>query len=240
MPNTNFRSVLSIAIGCALMVSARANAADLLAIGQLSPTLHDLSGRTEVLENGVRADLFGGVGSSLAWAGGDTFLALPDRGPNAVSWNSNVDDTATYIPRFHTMRLELSAVPDPATKLPYTLRPTLLKTTLLYSHSPLNYGPSIPSGSGPSQWYFSGRSDNFDPLTSSADTRDARFDAEGIRVSHNGRFVYVSDEYGPYIYKSSTVRRAHERPQLSCLPTSLSLTSRRGVPPRSAATSRAA
>ncbi|MCX8499415.1 MAG: hypothetical protein ORN25_08610, partial [Caulobacteraceae bacterium] len=39
------------------------------------------------LENGVPANVLGGRGSGLAYAGGDTFLALPDRGPNASPYN---------------------------------------------------------------------------------------------------------------------------------------------------------
>lgn len=192
-------STVAAAIGLALLAS-HAGAVALVAIGTMSATTHDLSGRTELLENGVRADLFGGAGSGLAWAGGDTFLALPDRGPNAVSWNANVDHTTSYVPRFHTMRLTLVPAPDAATGLPMTPQPARLGTTLLYSHSPLTYGEVVPSGDKPSRHYFSGRSDNFDPSTNSLDRTDARFDPEGIRVSRNGRFVYVSDEYGTYLF----------------------------------------
>jgi hypothetical protein len=48
--------------------------------------------------------------------------------------------------------------------------------------------------------YFSGRSDNFDPSKNSGNARDARLDTEGIRVSNDGARVYISDEYGPYVY----------------------------------------
>jgi len=44
----------------------------------------DLSGLTGTLENGLPANLLGGLGSGIAYAGGDTFLAVPDRGPNAT------------------------------------------------------------------------------------------------------------------------------------------------------------
>jgi hypothetical protein len=49
--------------------------------------------------------------------------------------------------------------------------------------------------------YFTGRSDNFDPARSSTDPHDARFDTESIRVSNDRRHVYISDEYGPYVYQ---------------------------------------
>ena len=65
----------------------------------------DLSGLDYNLENGAPANLLGGLGSGLAWGYGDRFLAVPDRGPNAVSFDSLVDDTVSYIPRFHTLKM---------------------------------------------------------------------------------------------------------------------------------------
>ena len=44
----------------------------------------DLSGLTETLGNGLPANLLGGLGSGIAYAGGNTYLAVPDRGPNAT------------------------------------------------------------------------------------------------------------------------------------------------------------
>jgi hypothetical protein len=49
--------------------------------------------------------------------------------------------------------------------------------------------------------FFTGRSDNFDPNQNSGDPNDARFDSEGMRVSNDLLRVYVSDEYGPYVYE---------------------------------------
>ncbi len=82
--------------------------------------------------------MLGGIGSGLAWAGGNTFLALPDRGPNATAYTggSAVDNTTSYIARFQTVTLNLTATPSGG--LPYTLTPTLTGTTLLYSDSALN------------------------------------------------------------------------------------------------------
>src|SRR4051812_45063557 len=39
----------------------------------------DLSGLTGTLQNGLPANLLGGLGSGLAYAGGSTFLAVPER-----------------------------------------------------------------------------------------------------------------------------------------------------------------
>jgi Esterase-like activity of phytase len=200
--------VLTFALMAAIPAKAQVN---LLAIGALTNSragyYKDLSGLHYNLENGVAANLLGGLGSGLAWGSGNTFLALPDRGPNALSFNSLIDDTVTYIPRFHTLTMDLEPVTGGS--LPFTLTPTLDKTTLLFSGpslvygsgAGLNVGPGVPPVNTPFQHYFSGRSDNFDPSHNSGDPRDARLDSEGIRLSNDGTRVYVSDEYGPYVYE---------------------------------------
>jgi hypothetical protein len=185
---------------------------NLLAVGSLTSSKNggyeDLSGLHNTLENGVRADELGGFGSGIAYASGNTFLAVPDRGPNAVPFDSAIDDTASYINRFHTISMDLQPNTT-GTGLPFTLTPTLRKTTLLFSLSPLVYGTGaglgVGSGAPPQntffKHYFTGRSDNFDPDRNSGDPQDARFDSEGIRVSNDGRSVFISDEYGPYVYE---------------------------------------
>ena len=201
------KTAWAVALVLGAFAAVPARAVDLIAIGKLPGTSSDYSGQSALLENGVRGDLLGGMGSGLAWAGGATFLALPDRGPNATAWNAGVDHTTSYVPRFHTLQLNLARTTDSNTGLPFTLTPTLVGTTLLYSHAPLNYGGSVagyraePLSNTRARHYFSGRSDNFDAATSSADTHDARLDPEGIRLSPNGRFVYVTDEYGPFLYE---------------------------------------
>jgi hypothetical protein len=71
----------------------------------------DLSGLKYNLESGLPANNLGGFGSALCYASGNTFLALPDRGPNANSYDSNLDDTTSYINRFHTIPWTLSPPP---------------------------------------------------------------------------------------------------------------------------------
>ena len=100
--------------------------------------LRDLSGLSAPLENGVAGNLLGGFGSGLAYAGGNTFLALPVRGPNAVSYNPLVDDTVSYIDRFQPFQMTLTA--SNGGSLPFALTPTLAATTLLSSATPLAYG----------------------------------------------------------------------------------------------------
>src|SRR5215510_15041788 len=185
-------------------------AVDLIAVGSISGTYEDFATETAApLENGIPGNRLGGMGSGLAYAGGNTFLALPDRGPNAKSYNSAVDDTTSYIARFHTLNLSL-AHSDAGSPLPFTLTPMLVNTTLLSSETPLVYGTGAGVGLGSGApalnavddtHYFTGRSDNFDPSKSSTNPANARLDPEGIRVAHHGRSVFISDEYGPYVYE---------------------------------------
>jgi hypothetical protein len=203
----------------ALLTASTAHAViDLIAIGSVSGTYEDFAIETaDSLENGVPGNRLGGIGSGLAYACGNTFIALPDRGPNAKAYNSNVDNTTSYITRFHTLSLSL-APSDPGSALPFTLTPMLTGTTLLSSPTPLVYGSDAglgyqidgvtPLGSGEPALnaidhthYFTGRSDNFDPLQLSTNPKNARLDPEGIRVSRDGQSVFISDEYGPYVYQ---------------------------------------
>lgn len=206
MPQKKLLAVLIAALASPAFASF-----DLIASGDLTGSsagsFADLSGLTGTLENGVAANLLGGLGSGIAWAGGNTFIALPDRGPNAVTYNSAVDDTTSYIPRLQTVTMNLTASAGGA--LPYTLTPSLSATTLLYSTTALSYGSGAGLGVGngalaqntADKFYFSGRSDNFNASLNSLNPNNARLDPEGIRVSNDGKSVFVSDEYGPYVYQ---------------------------------------
>jgi hypothetical protein len=186
----------------------------LLAHTQIAGTASDLSGLSTPLENGVAGNLLGGFGSGIGYAGGNTFVAVPDRGPNAVTFNPLVDNTASYIDRFQTFQMTLT---PSGSGLPFTLAPKLTGTTLLSSATPLVYGTgALGTGmSGGTNYtlgsgvpalnatnhtnYFTGRSDNFNAALSSLNPNNARLDPESIRVSNDGKFVFISDEYGPYV-----------------------------------------
>lgn len=214
-------SVTGVVLVLGLMVATASAAVDLLAAGALTDSkaghYADLSGLTYKLENGASSNLLGGLGSGLAWASGNSFLALPDRGPNAVPFDDLVDDTVSYVPRFHTVTMDLK--PGHDSGLPFTLTPTLRTTTLLWSLTPLVYGTGEGLGVGSGvppinnffQHFFSGRSDNFDPDQNSSNGRDARLDPEGIRLSNDGFSVFISDEYGPYVYQFDRIFGARLR-----------------------------
>jgi len=223
---------LAALIVASCVAAPRARAVDLIAIGSISGTYEDFATETsDPLENGIPGNRLGGIGSGITYLGGTTFLALPDRGPNASLYNPLVDDTTSYIPRIQTFNLSLAPSRDPITGLPFTLTPMLLDTTLLSSPQPLVYGTGagLNLGSGEPALnkvnhtnYFSGRSDNFEPGLPSTDPRDGRIDPEGIRVSNNGQSVFISDEYGPYVYEFD--RTTGKRIKSIKLPANLAIT----------------
>ncbi|MEI6001887.1 esterase-like activity of phytase family protein [Paraburkholderia bengalensis] len=206
------RTVIGAIASLAALAAAPAAHAkvELIAIGKLDGNLLDKSKETSgKLENGVPGNLLGGLGSGIGYAGCHTFLAVPDRGPNAVSYNAAIDDTASYINRFQTLRLHLEEAAKGAA-LPFTLTPKLVDTTLLHTSERLAYGTGaafgVPNGAPKLNRdnhtnYFTGRSDNLDPTHLSTYPFDARFDPESIRVANDGASVFISDEYGPYVYR---------------------------------------
>lgn len=205
------RRLLSLLIPCLFVASAAQAGVDLIAIGEISGHYEDYALDTAAaLENGVAGNRLGGIGSGLAYAGCNSFIGLPDRGPNAVAYNSKVDDTASYIPRFHSLHMSL-APSEAGAALPYVLSAFVTDTTLLSSRTRLVYGKGTDVGLNSGEpalndarrgrYYFSGRSDNFDAARLSTDPANGRLDPEGVRVSADGRSVFISDEYGPHVYQ---------------------------------------
>ena len=216
--NITFKKLALFSLISSLSVSSYA-APILLGIGSLNGT-DDLSGLTGTLESGVKANVLGGLGSGLAYAGNNTFIALPDRGPNAqpYSGGSAVDNTTSYIPRLQTISMQLTASSN---GLPFTVTPILTSTTLLFNATPLNYAVNgAPAQNDANHYYFSGRSDNFSG-TGSTTPNNARLDPEAIRVSNDGKSVFISDEYGPYVYQFD--RATGERIKTFALPNELAI-----------------
>src|SRR3984957_18877748 len=135
-------AIIVFTLGLLAVASASAQVT-LLAVGTLDQSRDgswvDVSGLTYNLENGVPANSLGGFGSAITYAGGNTFLALPDRGPNAVEFDDNIDSTVSYVNRFHTITMNLQPSTS-ASGLPFTLTPVLKLTTLLWNSGPLFYG----------------------------------------------------------------------------------------------------
>ena len=210
-PKFQLRSTPAVVVTALLAAASIHAAPTLIGVGSISAAT-DLSGLSGNIENGSPASTLGGIGSGLAWAGGNTFIAIPDRGPNATAWGgatgAALDNTTSYISRFHTVTINVTHAPSGS--LPYTVTPTLTSTTLFSSTTALNYGGVTPSINTPTNFYFSGRSDNFSG-TDSLNPNNGRFDPEGIRVSNDGTKLYVSDEYGPYVYQfdRATGERTH-------------------------------
>jgi hypothetical protein len=204
-------TLVSACIAALLGTTGAHAAVELIATSTISGAYQDYSVETAApLESGVPGNKLGGIGSALAYAGCNSFVALPDRGPNALSYNAAVDHTTSYIPRFQALHLSLAPA-DAGAALPYVLTPFVTETTLLSSLTPLYYGDGkaygLPNGAPALNsrhkllYYFSGRSDNFDPKKPSANPNNGRFDPEGIRVSNDGRWVFITDEYGPFVYQ---------------------------------------
>lgn len=198
-----------LVLSLSLWSSVAAAQIKLIGIGTLDHSAKgsnvDLFPESTPLENSLAANGLGGLGSGLAYAGGDTFLALPDRGPNASPYNRSVDDTTSFVARFQTLRVKLAQQPEDS-NLPIAVSVELTATTPLFSTTPLTYAQAnqglrdgTPRSNGHSKYYFTGRSDNFDPSHPSTWPGNGRFDPEGLRVSNDGQSVYISDEYGPYL-----------------------------------------
>lgn len=194
---------LALAVFAAPGVQARVQ---LIAVGALDAHGGDKAVLTAApLENGTPGNQLGGLGSGLVHLRCDRFLALPDRGPNALGYNSAVSGTTSYIARFHTIDLRLQ--PTPHGPLKYTLVPTLQATTLLWSPTPLVYGDGRavglasgkPSLNRDGHDYFTGRSDSVSADADSIQPNAARLDPEGIRASADGKRLYIGEEYGPSI-----------------------------------------
>jgi hypothetical protein len=201
-PMTSFRPNLLPALfaGAFVCAAPAANAISLIAQGSLSGQASDKSGLNYTLENGKQASSAGGLGSGLAWAGGNRFVSVQDRGPNVDPWNNSLDNTTSFISRFQSLTLSLAANAGPS-PLPFSLTTTLTGTTLFSSSTPLNYGAGgAPAQNSAGKSYFTGRSDNFG-AGNSLNPNNARFDPEAVRVSRDGKSVFVSDEYGPYVYQ---------------------------------------
>jgi hypothetical protein len=95
-------SILSATTALTLTVTCTQAQITLIAKGTLTSSrageCKDFSGLNYKLENGVAADLLGGLGSGITYMTGIAFLAVPDRGPNAVPYNPAKIEGITFGP----------------------------------------------------------------------------------------------------------------------------------------------
>ena len=134
---------------------------------------------------------------------------MQDRRPNAKAWNPAVDNTPSRFGRFQSPRLQLNANAAGAA-LPFSLTPTLSGSTMPSSPAARHCGaggaPALdivggtPALNSVGASYFSGRSDNF---TAGLPTNpnNARLDPEALRLSRDGKRVFISDEYDPCVHQ---------------------------------------
>lgn len=164
----------------------------LAGIGTIASDARDLSGLTGTVEDGSPANLAGGFGSAIAYAGNGIYLATPDRGPNNTNYNPAIDNTTSYISRFNEISLGLTYQANGSLAVTPTIQRTQLLTNLAGN-------------------FLDGRSDHFNTTNPALNTR---FDPEGARVSNDGQSVFVSDEYGGYIrqFDRATGRQIREIP----------------------------
>ena len=205
---------LILIMGASLFAVPVAHASvDLIAIGSLNGTFSDLSSQTSGPLEMARREIFL-VALARVLPGRAAIPSSPRQtaAPMRSVTTPWLTHTTSYITRFQTLQMNLTATSSGP--LPYTLTPTLTATTLLSSSMPLTYGtgalgtdathtlgsgvPALNAINGTN--YFTGRSDGFG-AGSSGNPSNARFDPEGVRVSNDGKSVFISDEYGPYVYQ---------------------------------------
>ncbi|PPR07934.1 hypothetical protein CVT24_000824 [Panaeolus cyanescens] len=154
-------------------------------------------------------DTIGGIGSAIAFKPGTwtsntdgTYSGIlvvhPDRG-------FNVDGTVDYQSRRHEIQFSLSpytsSTPLSFANAQLTLKLTYLNTTLEFERSHTQTSGLDPTSIRPAQSGFPAVL-SADPQMPIASTKEPHLtlDIEGIVMNADGTY-WISDEYGPYIYK---------------------------------------
>ena len=153
------------------------SAIELLGKVRLAGDMIDKSGFSELLEDGSRADLFGGL-SAIDYMGSDNrFLLLSDRGTG--------DGAVSYPCRFHEAKLTLQVATG---EIGFELQATRLMT----NQTGIQLVGSLMAHS------IDLAEDMARPSLGEKATNWTAFDPEGIRRLKNGSVV-VTDEYGPRV-----------------------------------------
>ena len=142
-----------------------------LGSGVIAGDSSDDTGLTFLLEDGSPANLAGGMGSGITYSGFGNLYYM-------VSDRGPGDPSNSWLDRMY--KVEVAVTPSGAS---FVVTPTLVHASLL----------SNEAGD-----YFVGNSSAFDSTNSPA---SLRFDPEDIRLSSTGTSVFVSDEFGPFVYE---------------------------------------
>jgi hypothetical protein len=175
LPRLTLAGLVGLVLAAVLNVSAAVADVKFIGQGTIPGNAKDQSGLSGLLEDNVTPkDQAGGFGSAIAYTGKDNlYVATPDRGP--------ADGTTSYIDRFYAIRIDLKRLGENQ----YEVTPKIVSTRLMRNGS---------------REYFTGSAAAFDGTGS---PESLRFDPEGVRVSACGHSIFVSDEYGPYLYEFS-------------------------------------
>ena len=142
-----------------------------LGAGTIPANATDDTGLTGLLEDGTPGNLAGGIGSAIAYSGMGNRYYM-------VPDRGPGDGSTTWIDRIYEVQVAITPS-GPS----YVVTPTLGHARLF----------SNEAGA-----FFVGNSSAFDPTNSPA---SLRLDPEGLRVSQSGTTVFVSDEFGPFVYE---------------------------------------
>jgi hypothetical protein len=163
----------------------------LVGVGRLPGALRDKFGETFGSGSAMVFDPASWTRTSDGYRG--TLYLQPDRGYNLAG-------TTDYQPRINKLSIVFRPANDPAVLAPVerqrTVEPVLIDTLMLTDAdgAPLTSLDPIDGGIRPA-------AGDFPPMPQGANGRIS-LDAEGIVLLRDGGF-FISDEYGPYIYRFS-------------------------------------
>jgi hypothetical protein len=146
-----------------------------LGSGTIPGNATDDSGLTGDLEDGTPGNRAGGMGSAIAYSGVGDHYYM-------VPDRGPGDGTTSWIDRFYAMRVVITPS-GPG----FTVTPILGHTRLLTNENGV---------------HFLGRSSEYDATNSPA---SLRLDPEGLRVGPSGSTLFLSDEFGPFVYEFDLV-----------------------------------
>ena len=167
----------------------------LVGVGRINADLRDKFGETFGSGSGMAIDPKSWSRDGASYRG--TLYLLPDRG-------YNIAGTIDYRARLNTIAIEFTPTSDPAA-LPsdqrqHTVAASLADTMLLTDAAGTPFSGLDPVAGG-----IRPAADGLPPLPQAPNGHVA-IDSEGVVLNRDGSF-FISDEYGPYIYRFSSLGR---------------------------------